>query len=83
MIFQDLLFYWLQATVPQCHNVIAQLTQHIFLIGLRPIPQSVLLFLGLSRAILCNDALVKKLEDLEQTATMFRGLIHHTRRVLW
>lgn len=38
--------------------------------------------LGLSRAILCNDALVKKLEDLEKTAQMFRGLISHTRRIL-
>jgi len=38
--------------------------------------------LGLSRAILCNDTLVKKLEELEQTEIMYRGLVEHTKRVL-
>lgn len=38
--------------------------------------------LGLSRAILCNDTLVKKLEELEQTEFMYRGLVEHTKRVL-
>ena len=38
--------------------------------------------LGLSRAILCNDSLVKKLEELERTEEMYRGLVGHARRVL-
>merc|ERR1711983_583943 len=38
--------------------------------------------LGLSRAILCNDSLVKKLEELERTEEMYAGLIDHTRRML-
>jgi hypothetical protein len=38
--------------------------------------------LGLSRAILCNDSLVKKLEELEQTEMMYRGLVEHAKRVL-
>lgn len=38
--------------------------------------------LGLSRAILCNDTLVKKLQELEQTEIMYRGLVEHTNRVL-
>ncbi|CAG2062524.1 unnamed protein product [Timema podura] len=38
--------------------------------------------LGLSRAILCNDTLVKKLEELEQTESMYRGLVEHAKRVL-
>ncbi|KAI0225579.1 PRKCA-binding protein [Lamellibrachia satsuma] len=38
--------------------------------------------LGLSRAILCNDALVKKLEELEKTADMYRGLMAHSHRLL-
>jgi hypothetical protein len=38
--------------------------------------------LGLSRAILCNDTLVKKLEELEQTELMYRGLVEHAKRVL-
>merc|ERR1712004_741034 len=38
--------------------------------------------LGLSRAILCNDSLVKKLEELERTEFMYAGLIDHTRRML-
>ncbi|CAF2810752.1 unnamed protein product [Rotaria sp. Silwood2] len=38
--------------------------------------------LGLSRAILCNDSLVKKLHELEQLADLYRGLIKHARKVL-
>ena len=38
--------------------------------------------LGLSRAILCNDSLVKKLEELERTEFMYTGLIDHTRKML-
>jgi len=38
--------------------------------------------LGLSRAILCNDSLVKKLEELERTEYMYTGLIDHTRKML-
>ena len=33
--------------------------------------------LGLSRAILCNDSMVKKLEELERTALTYRGLVFH------
>lgn len=38
--------------------------------------------LGLSRAILCNDGLVKKLEELERNAAVYRGLMDHVRRIL-
>ena len=38
--------------------------------------------LGLSRAILCNDGLVKKLEELEKNATMYHGLVLHVRKLL-
>lgn len=38
--------------------------------------------LGLSRAILCNDSLVKKLEELERNEVMYKGLIDHTKNVL-
>ncbi|XP_051571816.1 PRKCA-binding protein-like isoform X1 [Myxocyprinus asiaticus] len=38
--------------------------------------------LGLSRAILCNDALVKRLEELEKTAELYKGLMEHTKRLL-
>ena len=38
--------------------------------------------LGLSRAILCNDSLVRKLEELQRTEDMYKGLAVHTRRVL-
>uniref|UniRef100_A0A1B6CB83 PRKCA-binding protein n=2 Tax=Clastoptera arizonana TaxID=38151 RepID=A0A1B6CB83_9HEMI len=38
--------------------------------------------LGLSRAILCNDTLVQKLEELEKTELMYRSLVDHTKRVL-
>ncbi|XP_032833853.2 PRKCA-binding protein [Petromyzon marinus] len=38
--------------------------------------------LGLSRAILCNDGLVKKLDELERTAELYKGLMEHTKRLL-
>ncbi|XP_063445371.1 PRKCA-binding protein-like isoform X1 [Mytilus trossulus] len=38
--------------------------------------------LGLSRAILCNDGLVKKLEELEKVAEMYKGLIGLTKSLL-
>ncbi|CAH1794593.1 unnamed protein product, partial [Owenia fusiformis] len=38
--------------------------------------------LGLSRAILCNDILVKKLEDLEMTGGTYAGLVSHIKRLL-
>lgn len=38
--------------------------------------------LGLSRAILCNDSLIKKLDELSSTEEMYRGMVDHTRRVL-
>ncbi|XP_061394475.1 PRKCA-binding protein [Musca vetustissima] len=38
--------------------------------------------LGLSRAILCNDSLVKRLEELEGTELMYKGLVDHARRML-
>lgn len=38
--------------------------------------------LGLSRAILCNDALVQRLAGLERTENMYQGLVDHLRRVL-
>nr|CAG4640866.1 EOG090X06GA [Eulimnadia texana] len=38
--------------------------------------------LGLSRAILCNDVLVKRLDEMKQTEKMYRGLVDHTKRVL-
>ncbi|XP_053662378.1 PRKCA-binding protein [Anopheles marshallii] len=38
--------------------------------------------LGLSRAILCNDSLVKRLQELERTETMYKGLVDHARRML-
>jgi len=34
------------------------------------------------RAILCNDSLVKKLEELERTENMYKGLVEHCKRVL-
>ena len=36
----------------------------------------------LARAILCNDSLVKKLEELQRTEEMYSGLVEHSRRVL-
>ncbi|XP_069193239.1 PRKCA-binding protein isoform X1 [Procambarus clarkii] len=38
--------------------------------------------LGLSRAILCNDSLVKKLDDLQRTEDMYQALMDHTKRLL-
>ena len=38
--------------------------------------------LGLSRAILCNDGLVKKLEELERNAAMYTGLVLHVKKLL-
>lgn len=38
--------------------------------------------LGLSRAILCNDGLIKKLDELERTSDLYKGLIDHTKRLL-
>ena len=38
--------------------------------------------LGLSRAILCNDSLVKKLNELERNSDMYKGLIESTKRLL-
>ncbi|ESN91862.1 hypothetical protein HELRODRAFT_187613 [Helobdella robusta] len=38
--------------------------------------------LGLSRAILCNDGLVKKLEELEKMSGMYRCLMEQTKRLL-
>ena len=38
--------------------------------------------LGLSRAILCNDGLVKKLEELERNAVMYTGLVLHVKKLL-
>jgi hypothetical protein len=36
--------------------------------------------LGLSRAILCNDALVKRLNDLEAIEFMYHGICEHIRQ---
>lgn len=36
--------------------------------------------LGLSRAILCNDSLVKRLQDLHNTESMYRSLLEHCKR---
>lgn len=36
--------------------------------------------LGLSRAILCNDSLVMRLQDLQGTESMYRGLVEHCKR---
>ncbi|KAM7448390.1 PRKCA-binding protein [Porites harrisoni] len=38
--------------------------------------------LGLSRAILCNDGLIKKLEELEQNSNIYKGLLDHARQYL-
>ncbi|XP_058451412.1 PRKCA-binding protein isoform X1 [Malaya genurostris] len=38
--------------------------------------------LGLSRAILCNDSLVKRLQELEKTEAMYKGLVEHAKRML-
>ncbi|EAT43073.1 AAEL005449-PA [Aedes aegypti] len=38
--------------------------------------------LGLSRAILCNDSLVKRLQELERTEAVYKGLVEHAKRML-
>uniref|UniRef100_A0A0X3P4P2 PRKCA-binding protein n=1 Tax=Schistocephalus solidus TaxID=70667 RepID=A0A0X3P4P2_SCHSO len=38
--------------------------------------------LGLSRAILVNDGLVKKMDELDRTASMFAGLVTHSRSLV-
>ncbi|XP_066139671.1 PRKCA-binding protein isoform X1 [Euwallacea fornicatus] len=38
--------------------------------------------LGLSRAILCNDTLVKKMQELQDIEFMYKGLVEHCKRVL-
>lgn len=38
--------------------------------------------LGLSRAILCNDSLLKKMDELERTSELYTNLIEHTRQLL-
>lgn len=38
--------------------------------------------LGMSRAVLCNDSLVKKLQELEQHASIYKGLVEHAKRFL-
>uniref|UniRef100_A0ACB8FNB1 PRKCA-binding protein n=1 Tax=Sphaerodactylus townsendi TaxID=933632 RepID=A0ACB8FNB1_9SAUR len=38
--------------------------------------------LGLSRAILCNDGLVKRLEELERTAELYKGMMEYTKSLL-
>lgn len=36
--------------------------------------------LGLSRAILCNDSLVKRLSELQGTELLYCGLVDHCKR---
>ncbi|XP_038048274.1 PRKCA-binding protein-like isoform X2 [Patiria miniata] len=38
--------------------------------------------LGLSRAILCNDVLIKKMDELQGTAVMYKGLMEHAKKML-
>ncbi|KFD54820.1 hypothetical protein M513_04254 [Trichuris suis] len=38
--------------------------------------------LGMSRAILCHDGLVKRLEDLEKNTGVYKGLMDHIGRLL-
>lgn len=38
--------------------------------------------LGLSRAILCNDALVQRLMMLKRTENFYRGLVMHAKATL-
>ncbi|XP_075260402.1 PRKCA-binding protein-like isoform X2 [Convolutriloba macropyga] len=38
--------------------------------------------LGLSRAILCNDGLIKKMQEMEKIAGMYRGLMNNTKGLL-
>ncbi|XP_063720053.1 PRKCA-binding protein-like [Symsagittifera roscoffensis] len=39
--------------------------------------------LGLSRAILCNDGLIKKMQEMEKIAAIYRGMMNNTRGLLW
>ncbi|CAH8617254.1 unnamed protein product [Schistosoma mattheei] len=38
--------------------------------------------LGLSRAILVNDGMVKKLEELNKTSNVFSGMVNHAKKLL-
>lgn len=38
--------------------------------------------LGMSRAILVNDGLLRKMDELNGTASMFNGLVHHVKFLL-
>lgn len=38
--------------------------------------------LGLSRAILCNDVLIKRLQEMEQIGGVYQGLIIHVKKLL-
>lgn len=38
--------------------------------------------LGLSRAILCNDGLLKKMDELERTGELYKNLMEHTKQLL-
>ncbi|KAG6463656.1 hypothetical protein O3G_MSEX014000 [Manduca sexta] len=38
--------------------------------------------LGLSRAILCNDTLVAKLDELRETESTYKRLVEHSKRML-
>ncbi|XP_041473943.1 PRKCA-binding protein-like isoform X2 [Lytechinus variegatus] len=38
--------------------------------------------LGLSRAILCNDVLIKRLDELNKTSRLYKGLMDHTKKLL-
>ncbi|XP_033631010.1 PRKCA-binding protein-like isoform X1 [Asterias rubens] len=38
--------------------------------------------LGLSRAILCNDVLIKKMDELQGTSVMYKGLMEHAKKML-
>ena len=38
--------------------------------------------LGLSRAILCNDVLIKRLQEMEQIASVYHGLMEHSKKLL-
>lgn len=39
--------------------------------------------LGLSRAILCNDALVQRLMTLQRTENIYKGLVMHAKSMLY
>ncbi|XP_072044121.1 PRKCA-binding protein-like isoform X3 [Amphiura filiformis] len=38
--------------------------------------------LGLSRAILCNDVLIKRMDELQRTSDMYKGLMEQAKRLL-